>query len=637
MFRDQYRRDNDKIEPEEATLKYLSFRMKEAGNKTPEKNKRHKRIRPVMALAACFAFVLTGLYAYKHIIDSKLPAEVTESDTQVKPVSTYKELYTIINSLESTSRMRYGTNKELAATADTDTSVVESGSYSQTNVQVEGIDEADVVKTDGTYIYTMNNLINVSIYSANDGNPGLESCISLSGFDTQKSSAQPLGIYVQDNRLVILLKQYGDNDSVIQAVIYDITDRSHPVLMNTFGQSGDYLSSRLIGNTLYLVSNYGVGSKLDKNALDSFVPQLYDGGNGSPMAAGDICISTAPQGPQYAVVTAIDVQKGERLSSKSILSCGSTLYANEKNLYIASTVTENTLDSGSSSNASDPTNVTITSKTNLIRISLADGQIAVEASGSVPGRLLNQYSMDEYNGTLRLVTTADGYTQTNVSNVNGAAYYQTTDSTTSNALYTLDQNLNVLGSITDVANGEKVYSVRFNGAVCYFVTFRQVDPLFTVDVSDPASPKILGELKIPGLSDYLHPYSNGLLFGLGRDSDTGHVNGLKLSMFDISDPANVTEKNKLLLDERWSVVSWNYKAITVSAEKSLIAFPADTKYLIFSYSPDTGFTQKAELSGANGNSQSRGLFIGNVFYVVSDSKLTAYRMDDYSVLSSVGY
>lgn len=651
MFRDQYRRDNDKIEPDRAMIKYLSVKMKEAQN-APVPEKKRGRQSSALALAACFVFILTGVFAdtrgkwngevVKAYPDGSGP--VSEAASSVPDDTSYAALYALLQSLSAEDT---AANAEAKSYGTAKYSAADSGGYSRTNVQVDGVDEADVVKTDGTYIYVLQDH-KLTILRANGGHPEIESSLTLPSYDDQKNLLRPKEIYVQGDRLIVLQGQYEQYDrqtngaavcDVIgygtntQAVLYDISDRTHPALLRTWGQSGNYLSSRLIGNTLYLLSNYTVSPALDEKNPETFVPMLYDGDSGSAMTAGDICICADPERSQYAVVTAADVQTGERLSSKSVLGCGSTVYANEENLYIASTVTDRIAENAESSAASSSASETVTEKTDLIRIALNGGQVTVAASGSVPGALLNQYSMDEYNGTFRVVTTASDLTEKH--GTNGSAYVQSD----SNALYTLDQDLGVLGRITDVAPGERVYSVRFNGPIGYFVTFRQVDPLFAVDLSDPAHPKILSALKIPGLSDYLHPYSDGLLFGLGRDADsnTGHVNGLKLSMFDIADPANVTEKNKLLLDERWSVASYNFKAIVVSAEKGLIAFPADDRYLVFSYSAAAGFTQKAELGGANDGGNARGLFIGDVFYVVTGSELTAYRMDDYKALASVKY
>ena len=715
MFRDRYSADNDKIVPNEELLKCLSVKMKNvaagvAEDPIPSKKIRPLWIRSAVALVACFAVTITVLALSQQgwksnttliAVDASDTTEVTDtadatttdattttditsttsavSTTRasttthatsapvkvkietVKNGTSYKELYSIINSLPSNGRHNGGV---VAPTTGTDTATAESpsDSYSKTNVQVNGVDEADIVKTDGSYIYTLSNN-NVVIVRADSSDMKVVSRIDLSLPDGQNKSTQAIEMFVRDNRLIVLKNQYfitkgttvqsdvtsnvegtavqldvvGNmawcSDGLTSAAIYDISDRTNPVLLSDLGQSGNYLSSRMVGNTLYLISNHAIYGTAEENKLESFVPMLYTDGSGTAMSADTICISVKPQSRQYVVVSAIDVQNTkERLSSQSVFGYVTNLYANEKNMLIASGGSEETVKDSDSSGSTH----TIIDKTNLIRFSLNDGKIELAASGSVPGSLLNQFSMDEYNGSFRIVTTENTYTLIKSSSGNnGTTSVQTASNSTVNALYTLNQDLREIGSITDVAKGERVYSVRFDGPIGYFVTFRQVDPLFTVDLTNPAKPTILSALKIPGFSNYLHPYANGLLFGLGQNANenTGRTNGLKLSMFDVSDPTNVSEKNKLLLDEYGSEASNNHKAIVVSAERNLIAFPTNGEYLVFSYTPDNGFTQKAKLNLGYGIY--RGMFIGNVFYVSSNSTLTAYSMDDYIQLSSL--
>jgi uncharacterized secreted protein with C-terminal beta-propeller domain len=212
-----------------------------------------------------------------------------------------------------------------------------------------------------------------------------------------------------------------------------------------------------------------------------------------------------------------------------------------------------------------------------------------------------------------------------------------------NCLYTLDSNLLIIGKIEKLASGERVYSVRFDGDIGYFVTFRQVDPLFAVDLSVPSNPTVLSALKIPGFSQYLHPYSDTLLFGLGRDADeqSGKAGFLKLSMFDVSDPKNVSEKSKLIIDGvYYSDAISNHKAIIVDAVNNIIAFPADGKYLIYSYSPVSGFKQEAALQSPGGSKyyyNVRGLYIGDFFYVVSNSGISSYSMQGYKNISEIQF
>ena len=208
-------------------------------------------------------------------------------------------------------------------------------------------------------------------------------------------------------------------------------------------------------------------------------------------------------------------------------------------------------------------------------------------------------------------------------------------SSQSNSVYVLDADLKTIGKIEDLAKNEQVYSARFLGDTGYFVTYEQTDPLFSVDFSDPENPKILGKLKIPGFSEYLHFYSDNLLLGIGMDTDkNGITNGVKISMFDISDPSDVKEVSKYTLDQYYySDVFSDYRAALVDPEKNLIGFPLSgsaNQYVIISYDKDQGFQVQMQ-EEVNGNSYlgTRGVYANEKFYVINGNAIEAYRMGDY--------
>lgn len=695
MFRDKYRDDNNKINPDKALLKYLSVRMADAaggGQPAPEQPHKRRWLRPVAAMAACFALLFSagGLYVYFDTRNNT--PSLSDKITEVKTSVSYAELYELVKSMEPKKDignvfdeffgyMRKSATNDMMAIQESakpgaakgdSANVGNPDDYSKTNIQVDGVDEADIVKTDGKYIYTLakGKLEIVRVQGAQMQKTATVDC---SSFEGTEDKGNPVEMYVNGDRLVVIKNIYSNADQNpdvyrkemyaydlmyisgnTSTAVYDISDRSNPVLLGEPGQSGAYLSSRMVGKTLYLITNHTIYQKAKKDDPKTYIPQLYDGGKGRAMDAADITIGVQPQQRQYVVVTSINVDEpDERISSKTVYGCGSTLYANTENLLIASSSDRQVKTDGDTSSDSVPTTTrdtaqstvktdgqitttTYTSATNLLRFSLVDGQIELAATGSVPGALLNQFSMDEYKNTFRLVTTASVYTETrNGGDANGTVSMGSNGGT-SNALYTLNSELEIIGRIENVAKGERVYSVRFSGDIGYFVTFRQVDPLFAVDLSNPEMPKILSWLKIPGFSDYLHPYSDGLLFGFGHDADElGAVNGLKLSMFDVSDPANVSEKQKLVLkDVYWSEASYNHKAIVVSPDRNIIAFPCDNRYLIFEYSEETGFTKAGEIYNDASYNQ-RGLYIANVFYVCSENSISAYSMNGYVKLATI--
>ena len=204
----------------------------------------------------------------------------------------------------------------------------------------------------------------------------------------------------------------------------------------------------------------------------------------------------------------------------------------------------------------------------------------------------------------------------------------------------LNDKLEIIGSIHNLAKDETIYSARFMGDTGYFVTYRQVDPLFSVDLSDPENPKILGELKIPGFSEYLHPYGDGKLLGIGMDvSEDGFTTeGVKLSMFNVTDPSNVTEENKYTIEESYGTdVGYNYKGVFVDVQKNLFGFITyhdGVTYQLYTYDEAEGFKEvmSRQLSGYEG---SRGLYIGDVFYLVSGNMIESYSMNGFEKMDDI--
>ena len=212
-----------------------------------------------------------------------------------------------------------------------------------------------------------------------------------------------------------------------------------------------------------------------------------------------------------------------------------------------------------------------------------------------------------------------------------------------NSVYILDKDLKETGSIKNLAKDERVYSARFMGDVGYFVTFKETDPLFSVDLSDPENPKIMGELKIPGFSDYLHPYGKDKLLGIGMNVDekTMSTDGVKLTMFDISDPENVKEEQTYVIENvYYTDVAYDYKAALVDTEKNLIGFAADSEggreYYTFSYDEKQGFTctMHEEING-NNMRITRGVYIEDTLYVVQGNIIEAYSLTNHAKIDDI--
>ncbi|MDR2486516.1 MAG: beta-propeller domain-containing protein [Clostridiales Family XIII bacterium] len=563
--------------------------------------------------------------------------------------------------------------------------------HSDTNNQVVGVQEADIVKTDGTYIYTANSEA-VNILLAGDGHPEVLATIPQRKGGMQSGQGW-FDMFAAGDRLVLIRSSYGnadedgsdDGDARADGAIrypggngfvdtcvdiYDISDRKKPKNLQSLGQSGNYSNSRMVGDVLYLISTYDSFdlSALDKDEPKSYVPLYAEGKKQSVTAPSDIMMLPDAQSASYTVVSGIDTKKGKFVGHESVFGGYPTVYSTAKNLYLAAAGSREEVTENKKHGLAYHTYI---QTTQITRIALDGGDVTAKASASVDGTVNNQFSFDEYKDVLRVVTTEYRWTET--VRTQAEYYYEDADGTgedgeqeryyedgesdsaqdkpkeaavidsaqqpedqQTSSLYTLDSKLRPMGKVSDLAPGEVVYSARFMGDIGYFVTFRQVDPLFSVDLKDPYAPKVIGELKIPGFSEYLQQYEPGLLLGFGKDADmyTGSVNSLKLTMFDNSDPSDVREKETLVLDDLlYSEASGNHKAILADARKGIIAFPAESQYVICSYDEKKGFARIVDIAydAADtgwGTAGLRGLFIGDVFYVVSPKSVNTYDMAD---------
>ena len=468
-------------------------------------------------------------------------------------------------------------------------------------------------------------------------------------------------MYLCEN-LVIIITQFYRSESyrtaeydywpcpinqICKAYIYDVSNPVAPTLKYDVGQDGYLLASRLVDNTLYLLSTYYVYS-FEEDEPETFIPALY--ANDAKTLIAPSCIAIMPylNSTTYSIVSAIDVMSGATIANQTLLGGGSTVYMSQSNLYIASyeyKSVDSTHDNGTYTIV-DYSNYTLT---NITRLDISKGNVKIAANGSVPGSLDNQFYLDEYQGHLRMVTTDDSfeysiYTDTFL----GTKHYKWGESNSSSGLYILDMSLDIVGSVENLAPGERVYSVRFDGNIGYFVTFRRVDPLFAVDLSNPQKPAVLSALKIPGFSEYLHVYSDGLLFGLGYNADeiTGRTSSMKLSMFNTSNPKDVTEAHTLPIGANYSTALDNHKAILVDSEKNIIGFPAGSEYLVYGYNRQTGFYLRASInlnSNPDGDfwehyywwNDSRGLYISTFFYIVSANGVAVIDMETFKLIQTI--
>lgn len=598
-----------------------------------ENRKQKKRfpISRIGILAAACVVIVAGILLWKdHLAGmdgrsagQEVDEEISEGG-ELAAAESYDQIYQYVKSYQDSmmakSAVTYGREESVEELLDSSASADStgmrdayeaSGDYSQTNVRQEGVDEGDIVKTDGKYLYVLeDNGYVVDIVRASGGD--MEKCGSV----TLDQDTTVLEIYLDTERKrMVLICQKEENlyeeeedaasDQIYpetsewtvktEARTYDITDAAMPTEIGSMSQSGYYSTSRMVNGYLYLFSEYYVGSTIVRDDPSTYVPLI----NGMEMKQQDICLPQTAQGCMYEVITSIDITEPDEIyDSMALFSKGGQVYVSNQNIYYYETQWD----------ASDQCVTTIR------KFAYQDGNLEGKAQGSFEGYLNDTFSIDEYNGNLRVVTTDDD----------------------TNAVYVLDESLETIGAIEDLAKDERVYSARFIGDTGYFVTFRETDPLFTVDLSDPENPKIIGELKIPGFSEYLHFYGEDRLLGIGMDADenTGATEGVKLTMFDISDRTDVKEEATYVIEDAYGTdVAYDYKAVLADPQKNLIGFAAygirGEEYYLFTYEEDARFICKLQ-EEVNGDSSvgTRSLYIQDTLYVIQGNIIEAYNLAD---------
>lgn len=688
MFKDDYKRDMDGIKPSASA----DYRIKSI-LESPVKRAKNPAMpwRIGFALAATAAIVLT--VAFGNFVKSP-EIEISDKKSVLLNNSSYSDIFSRLDALRDSEETVYdyapetvngfsgkpaaaGARDESSKTYSDDSSTAQSNTktdYSTTTAQVEGVDESDIVKTDGKYIYVLSDNT-VRIVVPNGGNPRLVSTINLPSSDDAEGHRYYHDMYLHKDRLTVIGSYYGNfgpgyDDGWIstkdlvagktetELLFYDVSEPQKAELVGRVSQCGDYNSSRMIDGTVYVISNHSVWlGIMDKSKPETYVPTVSRGEKISVMESDCImCPTDSIKTASYLVLCSYQTETADFVSALSVLGSAETVYSSTNNLIAAN----------ADRNTDGRTTYTV-----LHRFSLNGGNISYEISGSVRGTLINQFAIDEHEGYFRMVTTTlsheivekdedteSGTVTKKIVSESTSAYnpassestssknsYTAYESVTSNGLYVLDKDFNTVGAVDGLAENEQIYSVRFMGDIAYFVTFKEVDPLFSVDISDPANPKVIGELKIPGFSEYLYPYGDGMLLGIGQEVKENSLRtaGVKLSMFDISDPANVAEKDKTVISgSNYSEALDNHKACIVNSNKNLIGFAVTGKsdsfgdvYVVYSYS-DGGFTELARIECDDFMSK-RGLFIGDEFYIAGYDSVKAFAIDGFKPLGTLEF
>ncbi|MBD3328450.1 hypothetical protein GF340_04050 [Candidatus Peregrinibacteria bacterium] len=487
----------------------------------------------------------------------------------------------------STLRQEAKTDSATAGSVEADAAApapAAADDYSSTNVQVAGVDEADIIKNDGQYIYIIKDstIRIVEAYPAEN----LEELVSIT-LGEEDQSFYPVNMYVDGDTMTVignyndygpmplaadstLIKEPGIWQNYTKVYVLDISDRSNPKISREVQVSGNYRESRKVRGTVYLINtfypNYYYQPYYEDLRGEDLLPRITDSANGEDQLAvdcGDVRIMPKPRNFEYIVAAAIPTETVDRPIDREVIMGGAqAIYASRKNLYVA-----NTDWFGGFKRTPDDYS------TALYKFNLGDGTIVYDQKGRVPGTVLNQFSMDEYQDNFRIATTKNSWQW---------------DEDSTNNLYVLDSEMDIVGSVEGLAEGEQIYSVRFVGERAYMVTFERIDPLFVIGLSDPENPKVLGKLKIPGFSNYLHPYDENHLIGFGKEVDPGdnnlsdeefnlwqQVQGMKIGLFDVTDPSKPKELFTEVIGDNGtsSPLLYDHKALLFDKEKELLAFP----------------------------------------------------------------
>jgi hypothetical protein len=447
--------------------------------------------------------------------------------------------------------------------------------YSTTNTQEVGVDEGDIVETDGRYVYT----------AANE----TLRIVEVSGARLVASPELPAGSHqmiLDGNRLLVATQSWTTGEDTAVSV-FDVSDPTSPQLLRRSHLEGRLVASRAADGTVRLVLSNSLAARLpfvrpetfgldERGALErnrqiiaestvqDWLPRLFDeAGDGTfgPMQPALDCTTVAAprdfSGLGVSWIASIDLDgEAAPVGSAGIVSNGETVYASPTSLYVATVPWDwyHPVDDQRQQPDDAP-------PTMIHAFSLGDGtDAAYLASGDVPGVLLNQFAMSEHEGVLRVASTTEDW---NTGASESAVY----------ALRRSGDTLERISEVTGLGKGERIYAVRFLGPTGYVVTFRQIDPLYVLDLSNPEAPVLQGELKIPGYSAYLHPVGDGLLLGVGQDAtDEGRALGTQLSLFDVSDPTSPQRVATLPIGG-WSEVEWDHKAFLYWPADGTIVLP----------------------------------------------------------------
>ena len=545
--------------------------------------------------------------------------------------------------------------------------------HSETYTQENGVDEADIVKTDGNNIFYLCRG-HIFAVGCEDGKMD-EHMIDFGDiFGESFMNSYANEMYLDSGTLTVIINSYEpyvytcydedyeegikertlDQDSV-NVITFDVTDLDNIRQTGKYTIQGYYNSSRMIDGKLYLTSNSFMNyyNTYKESGKPEFVPIYTVNGEEHHINADDIYVPDNCKDMGYVNLSLIDTKKKcEPVSIKTFLGRADEIYQTKDKIFILSNIYEN---------SSDEVSYSWSWKTNIISVDTKDSKLIPIASGAIEGTVKDKYSLYYNDGILSAAVNYTNYSSDDDEPIQ------------KNYLYTLNDNLEVLGKTGSFGNGEEIKSVTYKDGYAYIVTFMQTDPLFAIDLHDPKNPVIVSELKMPGFSTHMRPFTDGRIVGFGytADEETGRTTGLKLSVYDNSDPDNVKELDKVEITENSdeysdiyisSAGAYDVKALLIDPDKNIIAFPYceicynyddetyavnkskyESGYRFYSYDDKNGlvfkgeYKTKDEINGDNYYSYNmndfvRAAYIGNVYYLFYDCGIISLDMEGMNVI-----
>lgn len=528
---------------------------------------------------------------------------------------------------------------------------------SDTNNQVEGVQEGDIIKNDGKYIYINTNK-GLKIIDSNPNAPKVVNTLTVpenTSISEIFTAGNKLIVIGQNNYFYIMNepetmdtltkpsimppRYYEDRTNVL---IYNIENIEKPVLEREYLFDGNYLSGRVIDDSFYLINNRYINiayNYYDNKDIEVPLPYYTDVLNNKRYEYGYDEIKYFPNYINSRYMYTIGIDLSDKLSKPDVdvfLGGSDTIYVSQESLYAA--VSNYSYDYRV--NQIEAFSPEYTTSTVIYKFELNKGKIGTAVQGEVPGTIINQFSMDEHNNTFRIATTTGDMWR----------------NTSKNNVYILDENLKALGKLEGLAEGERIYSTRFAGDRVYMVTFRQVDPLFVIDTSNPKAPELKGLLKIPGYSTYLHMVDENHILGFGYDTEENQwggtvTGGLKISMFDVSNINKPKETFAEIIGKAgtYSELLYNHKALMFSLNKGIMAFPLNRTTdnyksdfngaYVYNVSSDSiSFKNKIthnESDISYGNEIRRVIYIGDYLYTFSENRMQVHSINTNNIISEL--